>query len=132
MRGAIALMALGLVGCEQGERRIDERLAAIEARLSNIEARQVNEMGRAGREERLDRPVATVPAPRPAPPRPVVAPAPRYELVGLGGGRRTYPSQARCEAARSALRQGWAEDQARQRREQGGYTIYPAVNCVPL
>jgi len=134
--GAITLIALALAGCDQHAARVDERLTAIEQRLSRMETRQINEIGRAREEERLGRAGTMIPAPpRPATPPPArdtEAPAPRYELIGLAGGRRTYPSQSRCEAARAALRQGWAEEQERQRREQGAYTIYPAVNCVPL
>lgn len=131
MRSALLLITLALAGCGQRDARVDQRLTAIEQQLNRIEQQQVNQ---ALIEDAHRNPPFVPSSPErsePARAR-VTEAAPRYELIGLGGGRRTYPTLVRCEIARSALLEEWAAVNERVRRDANGRILHPPVSCVPL
>jgi hypothetical protein len=128
VRAALALLLLA--GCQQRDPDTARQLNSIEERLSRIEARLINH---ATDERTFAHPSVAPPAPtRQAAQQAPASEAARYELVGLGGERRTYPTLVRCEIARSALIEEWAAVNERVRRDVNGRILHTPVTCVAL
>jgi hypothetical protein len=126
VRRALLFALLALAACQQRDDAAGQRIAALENRVTAIEKAErertishIVDLGRQADRVQQERTRAAAQA------------APRFELIGLEGGRRTYPNAARCEAALRAVQQGWDEANARL-TQRGGYVINPAVSCVPM
>lgn len=125
LRGAIIAVTVLLAGCEQQSLAELEKYNRLEERLSQLE-------GQVARMETRDAQKAALPPPEP--PKPVET-KPRYthQLIGTSfkdDGDHKYTSEAKCEAARQALLDSWAYQDANEK-----YVVIrsrPAPTCLPI
>ena len=115
-----------LAGCQpQSEvrreeyNRVEERISQLEGQVARMESRETQKAA----------------PPPPKAPNPVeIQPRYTHQLIGTSfkdDGEHLYTSKAKCGAAKSALLQGWKEDQDAM-NPRPIIMSRPSPNCLPL